>query len=281
MSEGLADRELSAVIAVAQRLIEEALRPDLDLDRFLAHVMDQTLKLMAFDFGWLLLREGDCVRIRAADAAHVSDIGTTFPIEECISGVAMLRREVIHIPELRALPEPLRRIYKAPRSALGTMRSELTVPLIIGTEAIGALSIESRQPNAFRLRHVEMLRLLSGHAALAIALARSRQEAAALAALALELARETAMPQVVRSVLEHALRLVGAQFGQLLLIEGAELVVHYTTNRPPRDLGLRVKVHDSVSGLAVQERQPIIVADVTRPDRRFFRGAGFNAAAER
>lgn len=264
--EVLADRELSAVIEVAHRLIEEALQPDLDLDRFLAHVMDQTLKLMAFDFGWLLLREGDCVRIRAADAAHVSDIGTTFPVEDCISGVAMLRREVIHIPELNALPEPLRRIYKAPRSALGAMRSELTVPLIIGAEAIGALSIESRQPHAFQLRHVEMLRLLSGHAALAIALARSRQEAAALAGLALELARETAMPEVVRSVLEHALRLVGAQFGQLLLIEGAELVVHYTTNQPPRDLGLRVKVHDSVSGLAVQERRPIIVADVTRPE---------------
>ncbi len=264
--EGLAEQELSAVIAVAQRLIEEALQPDLDLDRFLAHVMDQTLKLMAFDFGWLLLREGDCVRIRAADAAHLGDIGTTFPIEECISGVAMLRREVIHIPELNALPEPLRRIYKAPRSAIGAMRSELTVPLIIGSEAIGALSIESRQPHAFRLRHVEMLRLLSGHAALAIALARSRQEAAALSALALELARETAMPQVVRSVLEHALRLIGAQFGQLLLIEGAELVVHYTTNQPPRDLGLRVKIHDSISGLAVQERRPVIVADVTRPE---------------
>ncbi|MGQ9491375.1 MAG: GAF domain-containing protein [Anaerolineae bacterium] len=264
-AEALAEQELSAVIAVAQRLIEEALRPDLDLDRFLAHVMDQTLKLMAFDFGWLLLREGDCVRIRAADAAHLGDIGTTFPIEDCISGVAMLRREVIHVPELNALPDALRRIYKAPRSAIGAMRSELTVPLIIGAEAIGALSIESRQPHAFTWRHVEMLRLLSGHAALAIALARSRQEAAALSALALDLARETAMPQVVRSVLEHALRLIGAQFGQLLLIEGAELVVHYTTNQPPRDLGLRVKVHDSVSGLAVQERRPIIVADVTRP----------------
>lgn len=264
-AEALPEQELSAVIAVAQRLIEEALRPDLDLDRFLAHVMDQTLKLMAFDFGWLLLREGDCVRIRAADAAHLGDIGTTFPIEDCISGVAMLRCEVIHIPELHALPDALRRIYKAPRSAIGAMRSELTVPLIIGAEAIGALSIESRQPHAFTLRHVEMLRLLSGHAALAIALARSRQEAAALSALALDLARETAMPQVVRSVLEHALRLVGAQFGQLLLIEGAELVVHYTTNQPPRDLGLRVKVHDSVSGLAVHERRPIIVADVTRP----------------
>ncbi len=52
------------------------------------------------------------------------------------------------------------------------------------------------------------------------------------------------MSAVVRSVLEHALALVGAHFGQLLLLEGAELVVRYTTNRPPRDLDLRVSLHD-------------------------------------
>ncbi len=265
-ADSKAEQELSAVMAVAQQLIEEALRPELDLEHFLAHVMDQTLALVAFDFGWLLLREGDRVRIRAADAAHSGDIGTTFPIEECISGLAMLRREVMHIPELNALPEPLRRIYEAPRGALGVMRSELTVPLIMGQEAIGALSIESRQPNAFQLRHVALLRLLSGHAALAIALARSREEAAALSALAQELARETEMAAVVRSALAHALQLVGAQFGQVLLSEGAELIVHYTTNQPPRDLGLRVTLHNSISGLALHERRPIIVPDVNRPD---------------
>lgn len=264
--EARAEQELHAIMAVAQRLIEEALQPDIDLDRFLAHVMDQTLGLVAFDFGWLLLREGDRVRIRAADRAHQADVGTTFPIEECISGLAMLRREVIHLPDLTALPPELRRIYKAPRSALGAMRSELTVPLIMGATAIGSLSIESRQPHAFHLRDVELLRLLSGHAALAIALARSRQEAAALNALAVELAHETEMAAVVRSVLEHALTLVEARFGQVLLLEGGEMVVHYTTNRPPRDLGVRVGLHDSISGLAILERKPILVSDVSRSD---------------
>ncbi len=264
--EARAEQELNAIMAVAQRLIEEALQPDIDLDRFLAHVMDQTLDLVVFDFGWLLLREGDRVRIRVADRAHLADVGTTFPIEECISGLAMLRREVIHIPDLAALPPDLRRIYKAPRSVLGAMRSELTVPLIMGQDAIGVLTIESSRPHAFQLRHVELLRLLSGHAALAIALAQSRQEAAAFNALAVELAHETEMPAVVRSVLEHALTLVAARFGQVLLLEGAELVVRYTTNHPPRDLGVRVGLHDSISGLALLERKPIIVSDVSRTD---------------
>ena len=72
----------------------------------------------------------------------------------------------------------------------------------------------------------------------------------------------------MRTVLERALGLVGGRFGQILLTEGSadfggDLVVHYTTNTPPRELGLRFGVHDSVSGLARPERRPVIVPDVS------------------
>jgi signal transduction histidine kinase len=67
-------------------------------------------------------------------------------------------------------------------------------------------------------------------------------------------------------VLERALGLVGGRFGQILLTDGGDLVVHYTTNTPPRELGLRFGVHDSVSGLAFQARKPVIVPDVEKPD---------------
>jgi hypothetical protein len=47
---------------------------------------------------------------------------------------------------------------------------------------------------------------------------------------------------------------------------GADLmIVYYTTNTPPRELGIRFGVHDSVSGLAVQARRPVIVPDVSQP----------------
>ncbi len=74
------------------------------------------------------------------------------------------------------------------------------------------------------------------------------------------------MPDVLRTVLERGLVLIAAQFGQLLLSEGPDLVVHYTTNVPPREVGLRFGLHHCVSGLAVQERRPVIVPDVTQAD---------------
>lgn len=273
------DAELNTLIRTTRDLVRDALRPDLDLDTFLAGVLRCTREITPFDVGWLLLREGDRVRIRAADEAHLGDVGMSFPLADCVSGQSMLRREPIFIPDLAEMPPELRRVYKPSRSTARAMHSELVVPLLISDaaeeRAIGALNIESPEPHAFAAGQIEVLRLLADHAALAIELARSRQEAAALSAVSLQLARETELGDIVRTVLERALGLVGGRFGQILLSEGAssmasadlggDLVVHYTTNTPPRELGLRFGLHHSVSGLAVQERRPVIVPDVSQP----------------
>lgn len=268
------DAELSALVRTARDLVRDALRPDLDLDAFLAEVLRRIRGIAPFDVGWLLLREGDRVRIRAADEEHLGDVGMSFPVADCVSGQSILRRAPIFIPDLAEMPAELRRVYKPSRSTARTMRSELVVPLLIddGTEerALGALNIESSEADAFAAGHIEVLRLLADHVALAIELARSRQEAQALSALSLQLARETELGDIVRMVLERALGLIGGRFGQILLTEdsadlGGDLVVHYTTNTPPRELGLRFGLHDSVSGLAVHERRPVIVPDVSQP----------------
>lgn len=102
--------------------------------------------------------------------------------------------------------------------------------------------------------------------ALAAELARSREEAATLSRVSLDLARATDMNAVVSSSLGHALGLVQGHFGQVLLREGNKLAVRYTTNVPPSDLGLAPAVDNCVSGLAVIERRSVIVPDVSKPE---------------
>ncbi len=257
---------LSIVATVAQRLTHQALQPELDLHRFLEAVLTEMQALVPYDVGWLFLQEGEWLRVRATDPGHRSDLGISFALDDCMSGLGVTRREVINIPDLAALPAALRRIYKAPRSMPQAMRSELVLPLLVGSTAIGAISIESAQPGAFSLGDIEVLRLLCNHVALTVELVRSRQEAAALSAISLQLARETEVNAVVRTVLDRSLALIEGHFGQLLLTEGADLVVRYTTNVPPRDLGLRFRTDHCVSGLAVQARRPVIVPDVTQPE---------------
>lgn len=258
--------DLSAVATVAQRLTHRALQPELDLHLFLEAVLFEMQALVPFDVGWLFLQEGERLRVRATDPGHRADLGISFALDDCMSGLGVTRREVINIPDLFALPPALRRIYKAPRSVPQAMRSELVLPLLVGATATGAISLESAQPGAFSRRDIEVLRLLCDHVALTVELVRSRQEAAALSAISLQLARETEVNAVVRMVLDRSLALIEGHFGQLLLTEGADLVVRYTTNVPPRDLGLRFRTDHCVSGLAVQARRPVIVPDVTQPD---------------
>jgi signal transduction histidine kinase len=257
---------LSVVATIAQRLTHQALQPELDLHLLLEAVLTEMQALVPFDVGWLFLQEGEWLRVRATDPGHRSDVGISFALDDCMSGLGVTRREVINIPDLAALPAALRRIYKAPRSMPQAMRSELVLPLLVGSAAIGAISIESAQPGAFGLRDIEVLRLLCNHVALTVELVRSRQEAGALSAISLQLARETEVNAVVRTVLDRSLALIESHFGQLLLTEGADLVVRYTTNVPPRDLGLRFRTDHCVSGLAVQARRPVIVPDVTQPE---------------
>ncbi|MBC8252667.1 MAG: GAF domain-containing sensor histidine kinase [Ardenticatenia bacterium] len=253
-----------ALIRVTQNLMQELLQPGIELVDFFQYVLDQTLGLLEFDVGWLLLKDGDWVEIVAADQRHADDVGRRFLINDCLSGQSMLRRDAINVPNLATMPEEFKHIYKSPSGR--AMRSELVFPLLIGDEPIGAFNIESDRQGAFEARHLEALRLLSGHVAVAVALARSRQEAAALSSVGLDLSRQTEMDAVVRSVLAHALAMVQGEYGQVLLREGDQLAVRFTTNRPPVDLDLTVDVNDSICGLALQERKPIIVPDVATPD---------------
>lgn len=253
-------------ISAAQAIVSAGRHPVFEVDAFLAEVLRQVALLAPFDMGWVLLREGDRARIRATDPSHRGDVNMTFPVDDCVSGLSMLRGAPILIADLAQMPDELRRVYKASRSVQTAMRSELVIPLMSGPEAIGALNIESRRPGAFAWHHAAQLSLLADQAALAIDLARSREEAAALGAISLQLARETELQAVVRTVLQRALGLIAGEFGQLLLVEGADLVVYYTTNVPPREAGVRFKIGESVSGLAVQARKPVIVPDVNRAD---------------
>lgn len=252
------------LIRISQNLMRELLKPQIDLVHFFQYVLDQTLDVLEFDVGWMLLKEGDWLRIVAADRGHRDDVGRTFPITDCLSGLSILHKGPINVPDLEAMPEAWRRVYKAPTGE--GMQSELVIPLLIGDEAIGAFNIESRRKGAFTTQHVEALRLLSGQVAAAVALARSRQEAAALSSVGLDLSRQTDLDEVVRSVLNHALALVQGRFGQVLLRSGDVLTVRFTTNHPPEDLNLTVDIHDSICGLAVLHLKPVIVPDVTRPD---------------
>jgi GAF domain-containing protein len=274
----VAEEGLQEIIAVSSELMQKALQPELNREQFLDYVMDRTLKLMNFEAGWLALREGEWVSIVATDQKHRVDIGRRFHMDDCISGLSMKKMELINIPDLGNMPDEYRQVYKAPSGL--KMKSELVVPLVLEREAIGAFNIESNKVAGFEHRHEDMLNLLGKQVALALETKSLREETYALNRVSLELAQEAEMSSVVRSILVHALDLVfGRQrggeerkgYGQVLLREGENLVIRYTTNKPrgelpPDDLNRPYGINVCNSGLTITERMPIVFPDVGKPE---------------
>lgn len=254
------------IFYAAQDLIREALNPDMTLEAFLNTVIRKIEETIQPDIVKLFLREGKQLRVRAADLDHQADLDSVLPIDESINGLSMRELHAISIPDLDNIPKHLQHFYNSAQSTSEAMHSLIVLPLLNDNEPVGTLWLESKRSDAFDLRQVEMLQFFANHTALAINLVYTRLEAAAMSQISRDLARQTDISQILRSVQEHALALIGGHFGQVLLLEGPDLVVHYTTNALPRDQGLRFGLNHCVTGLAVQERCPIIVPDVTRSE---------------
>ncbi len=154
--------------------------------------------------------------------------------------------------------------------ATGTTRSELAVPIMREEEVLGVLNLESDRPAAFDEEHLEFVQHLAEHAAIAIhnarLFAREQQRARELAALqevSLDLSRKLEVDDLLRSVVERAVQLLGASSGGLYItLPGSdELELRVAYRMPDEYLGTRLKMGEGLSGLVAQNRRPMWVDD--------------------
>lgn len=265
------ERLYTDVIEASGRVLRKALESNVKRTEFYEYVIEETLKLMDFQAGWLLEKEGEGLRIVMTDSFHQEDIGRYFDLNKSISGVSVIRKEPILINNLEDITDKeLSSVYQPPTGPK-KMMSELVVPLMIGNETIGAFNIESERMNSFRNRHKEMLSLMGDQIAHAIELARLRETTKLLSELELELSQKTEMSEVLDAIIRGAIELVhGASkgYGQILLLEQDQLVTRYTTNpyketgEPPDDLNRSYNVNECNSGIAVREEKPIIFPQI-------------------
>ncbi len=149
-------------------------------------------------------------------------------------------------------------------------RAELAVPIRREDEILGVINLESDQIRAFDEADLEFVEHLAEHAAIAIHNARlfSREqrrtrELAALQEASFELSRKLDVGDILRSVIERAVRLLDATSGGLYTFDPQqnqlELVASY--NMAPEFLGTRLGLGDGLAGRVAETRQPLWVDD--------------------
>jgi GAF domain-containing protein len=143
-----------------------------NLDELLREVVDRAQELIGFEHAALMLLDEKTDRL---SVAHLKGYGEradevrrlTLARGEGLSGWAAKHRESVRVGDVSQDPRYVEGLAEA--------RSNLAVPLVVGSEVAGVINVESERPDAFTSEHEKLLTVLGAQAALAILTFRSQE----------------------------------------------------------------------------------------------------------
>ena len=194
----------------------------------------------------------------------------TRPGRHLFTARAILDRSVIHVPDVSQDPE---HISPAIMERLH-FRSVLSVPMLRGSDPIGAITVWHADVGPFTAKHVALLETFADQAVIAIENLRLFQElkesleqqTATSEILGVIASSPTDIQPVLDAVARNAARLCDATDAQINRLEGDVLrrVASYGSMPVPYDIGEgRPVTRDHVGGRAVIDRQTIHIHDIT------------------
>ena len=255
-------------------------------------MLENATRICDAAFGSMLLRDGDAYRrVALHNAPQIfSDFSKNAPILK--RGVAPSAdrvfdtKQVIHIYDLEA-EEP-----DAPIAKFGGARTLLNVPMLKENEAIGLIGIYRQEVRSFTDKQVALLTNFAAQAVIAIENARllnelrqSLEQQTAAAEVLQVISRSPGdLDPVFKSMLENAIRICEAQFGNIYRWDGEGLHALASHNTPaafaeagerismrpgPKDpvtrmIGAKQSVHtaDVAASEAYAEGEPLSIAAV-------------------
>jgi GAF domain-containing protein len=160
------------------------------------------------------------------------------PDNRTVMGRTILKRDVVHVPDVES--EPSLTFAAAHRAALG-IRTYLGVPMLRDGNPIGAIALYRREVALFSERQIELVKAFADQAVIAIEntrlldeLRESLQQQTATADVLKVISSSTGELQpVFQAMLENAVRICGAKFGNLWLREGNAFRIGATHGAPP------------------------------------------------
>lgn len=147
--------------------------------------------------------------------------------------------------------------------------SEVDVPLHVDGRLGGVLVVESNRPQAFSPDDFEILRAAANQASIAIGQARlltaerrRADEQEALRATMADLAGELGFSELLQTVLERAVQLIGVSHGELAIYHAAakelEIVASYNVGAEDT-IGVRMSLGEGAMGHVALTREPLII----------------------
>ncbi len=195
-----------------------------------------------------------------------------------VNGLAIADRTVVHVVD--AFNDP--RVANLELARKLGYRSHLVVPMLQGARVIGTINVYGAEPKPFSQAQIALLRTFADQAVVAIGNARLFEEVKARTReLSESLEQQTATSEVLqviasspsdqepvfRAMLEKAVRICQANFGNMYLFEGGVLRLAAAHNTPSALVEARRQIQhrpeaNTPTGRAARTRQAVHVADL-------------------
>ncbi len=268
----LRERELELLHRIDLYLLEPEQSEDIQSAQDIFEIIVQeTGKLLHASHTTILLRRSTFLEPMYSDLRTV--VGQRVGISDSLTGLSLESDATVNVPNI---PEsPLRVRYAPLRGYHGPdMLSLLATPIRFRGVPVGVLNAESTQANAFKPVHERIAKAVAAQIAIALQQTQTLASTALFAdldRLMLATGDTESVVQESEQVIQAALEKVMAELGRLEHVEhtGAQImfdsgrgdleIVHSTN---PNDIGLTLRIDQSVCGRSVRERKTIIVDDV-------------------
>jgi len=155
-----------------------ALSKSLDHSAIVAEILKQIKQLVPYDSAGFFLQDGDDLRLSNGVGFDYAVVDARIPLDSrnrTVQAFKHKRTEVI--PDVRSDP------HWHPFSTHEKVHSAVAAPLVIGQEAIGVLTVDRFEPQAFTDEEAQILQVFANQAAIAFKNAQLHRQAQTAAAL--------------------------------------------------------------------------------------------------
>ncbi len=269
-------REKTREVDVLHR-ITDSITNTLDLEAVLKHIVDVVVEVTRADACLLYLLSDDRneLILRASKNPHPKLIGRiTIGMGEGITGWVAREQTRVVIPSNASDDTRFKFFHRLPEDRY---QAFVSVPIMAKKEVVGVINVQHKRPKRYRQDEVALLSTIANQVGGAIENARlydqMRRKALQVDTLS-QVSETVASNRLIQDVLQLLVtmtaQMMSSKICSIMLLDdvSGELRIEATQSlseqyrRKPN-----LKVGQSISGRAVQERRPIIVADVTKePD---------------
>jgi len=270
-------REKTREVDVLHR-ISESISSTLDPEAVLAHIVDMVVEVTKADacLLYLLSDTREELILRASKNPHPKLIGRiTIGLGEGITGWVAREQTRVVISSNASDDPRFKFFHNLPEDRY---QAFVSVPVMAKKEVVGVINVQHKRPRRYRPDELAVLSTIANQVGGAIENARLYDEMKRKA-LQLETLSQVSETVVSNRLIEDMMHLMVAMTAQmmgskicsimLLDQQAGELRIVATQSLSEQyRLKPNLKVGQSISGRVVQERRPIILADVTR-DRTY------------